>query len=57
MKLIRNILITFLALYVLELTTLRMWSHPAFILLLAGVISLIYRQLFSKPIPRRYVRP
>jgi hypothetical protein len=54
MKYIKRIIIVAIILFAVEVTTLHMWTHPAFIMILAGVISVIWNKLFSKPIQRRY---
>jgi lipoprotein signal peptidase len=53
MKLIKSIAIAFFLIYVLELTTLHIWSHPFFVLLLAGIVGGLYDKLFTKPVKRR----
>jgi len=56
MKLVKGIFITLAVLFLFGLGTMHMWTHPAFILLLVGCISLTYRKVFNnKPITRRYV--
>ena len=54
MKLLRNMFIVLIALYALELTTLHMWTHPAFMMPLAGTISVVYRYIKPTKIERRY---
>jgi len=55
MKTLKYIAIAGAFFFLLGASTMHMWTHPAFLLVLIGCISLIYRKLFAVKPTRRYV--
>jgi hypothetical protein len=54
MRLFKNIAIVVCVFFLLGLGSMHMWSHPAFLMLIVGFISLGYRKLNRCTIKRRY---
>lgn len=54
MKLIKTTLFIMAIFYLISVSTLHVWTHPFFVLIISGIIGIGYRLIHPTKIARRY---